>query len=94
MLGAMTLGVTGGLGSLAGGYFADRWGLRAVVIAPRILLMIVLFPVMKLLIANPSAATLILSIAILSLLHAASVSVAVMLVPLIFPSAVRATGLR
>ena len=38
-----------------------------VVIAPRILLMIVLFPVMKFLIANPSGATLVLAITILSL---------------------------
>jgi MFS family permease len=93
MLGAITLGITGCLGALAGGALADRWGLRAVVIAPRIVLMIVLFPVMKFLIANPSAATLALAIAILSLLHASSVAVAVALTPLIFPPEVRATGL-
>jgi predicted MFS family arabinose efflux permease len=93
MLGTVTLGITGGVGALAGGLMADRWGLRAVVIAPRIVLMIVLFPVMKFLIANPSGATLVLAITILSLLHAASVGVAVMLIPLIFPAAVRATGL-
>jgi MFS family permease len=57
MLGAITLGITGCLGALAGGALADRWGLRPVVIAPRIVLMIVLFPVMKFLIANPSATT-------------------------------------
>jgi MFS family permease len=93
MLGTITLGITGCLGALAGGALADRWGLRAVVIAPRIVLMIVLFPVMKFLIANPSAATLALAIAILSLLHASSVAVAVALTPLIFPPEVRATGL-
>jgi predicted MFS family arabinose efflux permease len=93
MLGTVTLGITGGVGALAGGLMADRWGLRGVVIAPRIVLMIVLFPVMKFLVANPSGATLVLAISILSLLHAASVAVAVMLIPLIFPSAVRATGL-
>jgi MFS family permease len=93
MLGAITLGVTGCLGALAGGAFADRWGVRAVVIAPRIVLMIVLFPVMKFLIANPSATTLALAIAILSLLHAASVAVVVALVPLIFPPGIRSTGL-
>ena len=93
MLGAITLGITGCLGALAGGALADRWGLRPVVIAPRIVLMIVLFPVMKFLIANPSAATLILAIAILSLLHAASVGVVVALTPLIFPPEIRATGL-
>jgi MFS family permease len=93
MLGTVTLGITGGLGALAGGPMADRWGLRAVVIAPRIVLMIVLFPAMKFLIGNPIGATLVLAIATLSLLHAASVGVAVVLIPLIFPPAVRATGL-
>jgi MFS family permease len=93
MLGTATLGITGGLGALAGGAMADRWGLRSVVIAPRIVLMIVLFPVMKFLIANPSAATLVLAITILSLLHAASVAVVVALTPLIFPPGVRSTGL-
>jgi MFS family permease len=93
MLGTVTLGITGCLGALAGGALADRWSLRAVVIAPRIVLMIVLFPVMKLLVANPSAATLALSIAILSLLHAASVAVLVALTPLIFPPGIRSTGL-
>jgi hypothetical protein len=55
--------------------------------------MIVLFPVMKFLIANPSAMTLVLAIAILSLLHAASVAVVVAMTPLIFPSDIRSTGL-
>ena len=93
MLGAITLGITGCLGALAGGALADRWGLRPVVIAPRIVLMIVLFPVMKFLIANPSATTLVLAIAILSLLHAASVAVVVAMTPLIFPPEIRSTGL-
>jgi predicted MFS family arabinose efflux permease len=93
MLGTITLGIAGCLGALAGGALADRWGLRPVVIAPRIALMIVLFPVMKFLIANPSATTLVLAIAILSLLHAASVAVVVPLIPLVFPPGTRATGL-
>jgi MFS family permease len=93
MLGAITLGITGCLGALAGGALADRWGLRPVVIVPRIVLMIVLFPVMKFLIANPSATTLVLAIAILSLLQAASVAVVVAMTPLIFPPEIRSTGL-
>ena len=48
---------------------------------------------MKFLIANPSATTLVLAIAILSLLHAASVAVVVPLIPLVFPPGTRATGL-
>jgi MFS family permease len=93
MLGTITLGIIGCLGALAGGALADRWGLRPVVIAPRIVLMIVLLPVMKFLVADPSAATLVLTITILSLLHAASVTVVVALTPLIFPPEIRSTGL-
>lgn len=93
MLGAMTLGITGCLGSLAGGALADRWGLRRVVIVSRILLMIALFPVMRFLIASPSATTLVVAITILSLLHAAGVAVLVALIPLIFPHGTRSTGL-
>jgi MFS family permease len=93
MLGTVTLGVTGGLGSLLGGVLADRFGVRMVAVAPRVVLMLVLFPVMALLVANPSAATLVLAITILSTLHAASVSVAVMLIPLVFPRSARSTGL-
>ena len=48
---------------------------------------------MKFLVMSPSAATLVLAISILSLLQAASAAVLIMLIPLIFPPAVRATGL-
>ena len=55
--------------------------------------MIALFPVMSFLIANPGAANLVAAIAVLSLSHAMSVAVVVILIPLIFPAAVRPTGL-
>jgi MFS family permease len=93
MLGAVTLGITGCIGALAGGLLADRWGIRAIAMTPRILLMLVLFPAMKLLIAGPSATTLILVVSILSLLQGMSAAVGVMVIPLIFPRAVRATAL-
>ncbi len=93
MLGTVTLGVTGGLGSLAGGMLADRFGVRLVTIVPRLLLMLLLFPMMKLLVDNPSGATLIVAITVLSLLHAASAAVGIMLIPLIFPPAIRSTGM-
>ena len=93
MLGTAALGVTGGLGALAGGLLADRYGVRAVTIVLRLLFMVLLFPMMKLLVASPSAATLVGTITVLSVLHAASVSVGIMLIPLIFPAAVRATGM-
>lgn len=93
MLGTVALGITGGLGSLAGGMLADRFGVRLVAIVPRLLLMLLLFPVMKVLVDNPSGVTLIVAITVLSLLHAASAAVGIMLIPLIFPPAVRSTGM-
>ena len=93
MFGTITLGIAGCLGALAGGALADRWGVRPIVIASRIGLMIALFPVMNSLIADPSATTLVLAIAILSLVHAAGAAVVVALMPLIFPPGIRSTSL-
>jgi MFS family permease len=93
MLGAVALGITGCIGALAGGRLADQWGMRVIAIGPRILLMLVLLPAMKLLITSPSTTTLILVVSILSLLQAMSAAVGVMVIPLIFPRAVRATAL-
>ena len=62
-------------------------------LAPRVLLMIALFPVMSFLVANPTAATLVAAVAALSFLQAMSAAVGVILIPLIFPPAVRSTGL-
>jgi predicted MFS family arabinose efflux permease len=93
MLGTVALGITGCLGALAGGISADRWGIRAVAIAPRVLLMLALFPVMKFLVANPGAATLVAAISILSLMQAASGAAGLVLIPLIFPRSARSTGL-
>jgi MFS family permease len=93
MLGSVTLGITGCLGALAGGALADRWGIKTVAIAPRLLFMFALFPVMSFLVANPGATTLVAAIAILSLSHAMGAAVVIILIPLIFPAAVRSTGL-
>jgi MFS family permease len=93
MLGTVTLGITGCLGAVLGGFLADRWGVRTVALVPRILFMLALFPAMTLLISNPTTLTLMATIAVLSMLHAMSVAVIVVLVPFIFPAAIRATGL-
>ncbi len=94
MLGRITLGITGCLGALAGGALADRWGIRSVVIASahraddR--------PVSGDEVSDRQSKRCdarVLAIAILSLLHAASVAVVVALIPLIFPPGIRSTGL-
>ncbi len=93
MLGAVSVGLTGAAGALIGGFLADRFGIKTIAIIPRIVLLIALLPVMWWLVANPSATTLVLAIAVLSILQGASSAVGIMLIPLIFPKTVRATGL-
>jgi MFS family permease len=93
MLGSISVGVTGAVGALIGGVLADRFGVKAIAIVPRVVLLIALLPVMGWLVASPSATTLALAIAILSLLQGMSSGVGIMLIPLVFPKAVRATGL-
>lgn len=93
MLGAISVGLTGAAGALIGGYLGDRFGVKTIAIVPRIILLIALLPAMWWLVASPSATTLVLAIAILSILQGASSAVGLMLIPLIFPRAVRATGL-
>ena len=93
MFGAIVLGVTGAIGSLIGGLLADRFGARRIAIVPRIVLLVVLLPVMSWLVATPSAAALAIAIAILSTLQGMSSAPGIMLIPWIFPKAVRATGL-
>ncbi len=93
MLGAISVGLTGAAGALIGGFLGDRFGVKTIAIVPRIILLIALLPAMWWLVASPSATTLVLAIAILSILQGASSAVGLMLIPLIFPRAVRATGL-
>ncbi len=93
MLGAVSVGLTGAVGALIGGLLGDRFGVKAIAIVPRVILLVALLPVMWWLIGSPSATTLVLAIAVLSVLQGASSAVGIMLIPLIFPKTVRATGL-
>jgi MFS family permease len=93
MLGTISLGVVGTIGALVGGRLGDIYGVKRIAIIPRILLLIVLLPTMLFLVAYPSAVNLVLAIAILMALHAASSSVGIVLIALIFPNAVRSAGL-
>lgn len=93
MLGSISVGVTGAFGALIGGLLADRFGVKTIAIAPRVILLFALLPVMWWLVASPSATTLVLGIAVLSFLQGASSGVGIMLIPWVFPKAVRATGL-
>ena len=93
MAGSIALGVSGALGSLAGGLLADRFGVKPVAIIPRVLLWLCIWPAMKYLVADPSVVKLVGVVTGLSALQGMSGAPGIMLIPLIFPRAVRATGL-
>jgi MFS family permease len=93
MLGTISLGVVGAICALVGGRLGDLYGVKKIAIIPRLMLLIVLLPTMQFLVAYPSAVNLVLAIAILMALHAASSSVGIVLIALIFPNAVRSAGL-
>ena len=93
MLGAVTVGATGAVGALIGGLLGDRFGVKTMALAPRILFLVALWPAMWWLVASPSATTLVVVVAILSALQGASSGAGIILIPWLFPKAVRATGL-
>jgi MFS family permease len=79
--------------SLLGGWLSDRFGRRPVMLAPRILLAIVIYPLFLLLTALPDAATLLLATVVLTGLTALCGAPSLVAIPELLPRSVRATGL-
>lgn len=91
--GTLMLGITGMLGALAGGLAADRYGLKIVGLVPRLLLLVLAYPLMLLLVNEPSVWTLMLFIGVLMPLNAASSAALIVLMPYVFAKDIRSTGL-
>jgi MFS family permease len=91
--GMLVLGVSGTIGALIGGISADRFGLKKVALVPRIAFLLLAFPMMKLLVAEPSIFTLCLFIGVLMTLNAMSSAAIIVLMPYCFPKNIRSTGL-
>ncbi|MBK1658606.1 MFS transporter [Paracraurococcus ruber] len=80
-------------GALAGGWLADRYGRRPVMLAPRLLLALAVWPMFLWLSAAPSPMTLFAATAVVTVLTSMSSTAALVVVPELLPRAVRATGL-
>jgi MFS family permease len=91
MLGAVSFGIAGAIGALAGGRMADRFGIKPVIVIPRLILTVLILPVMYVLVHNPGATNLAIAIALMVALHAASSTI--VLIQQIFPKHIRSTGL-
>jgi MFS family permease len=79
--------------ALVGGWMADKFGRRPVMLAPRILLAVVTWPLFVLLASQPSTMTLFLTAAVLGGLTAISGAASFVVIPELLPRSVRATGL-
>ncbi len=90
-----TTAITGGgmfAFSLLGGWLSDRVGRRAVIVLPRILLLLLIYPVFLRILASPSLGTLSLAVFLFTALYAMSSATANVCLAESFPRARRSTG--
>ncbi|MGY2046723.1 MFS transporter [Methylobacterium sp. JK268] len=80
-------------GALIGGWLADRWRRRPVMLIPRVALAVLIVPLFLWISAIPTPATLFLATAVFTTLNAISSAAAFVVIPELLPRSVRATGL-
>ena len=87
------VGVSGLIFALVGGALADRFGVKTIAIIPRLIVTLLLYPAFQLVVSSGSPLVFVLVAAGLVTLHAMSSGAGIILIPLIFPPAVRTAGL-
>ncbi|MGU7784923.1 MFS transporter [Burkholderia sp. PU8-34] len=92
MLATLTTGSVLAVFALIGGRLCDRYGRRPVLIWPRVALLLLIVPAMKLIVAHPTPAVLLVALALLTALHGISASAVIVLIAESFPRRVRSTG--
>jgi MFS family permease len=89
----LTGGVVGTIFSVFGGVLADRFGIKAIALIPRIVVTALLYPALHLVVSSGSPAIFIAVVGCLMTLHAMSSAAGIILIPKIFPAAIRTSGL-
>jgi MFS family permease len=89
----LCVGVSGTTFALIGGVLADRWGIKAITVIPRVLVTLLLYPALQLIVSSGSPAVFIVVVAALMSLHAMSGAAGIILIPKVFPAAIRTSGL-
>lgn len=89
----LTIGVIGTAFAVFGGVLADRYGLKLVAILPRILVTALLYPALLLVISRNSPTLFLIVVGLLAALHAMAGGAGITMVPMIFPTETRTSGL-
>jgi MFS family permease len=89
----LATGISGVVFSLVGGLLADRFGIKTIALVPRLIVTLLLYLALQLVVTSGSPVMLVVVAAGLMSLHAMSGGAGIVLIPLIFPSAVRTSGL-
>ncbi|AOJ10809.1 MFS transporter [Burkholderia mayonis] len=92
MLATLATGAALAVCSLVGGSLSDRFGRRAVLIWPRVLLLLLIFPALQLIVSHPTPAVFLVTLTVLSGLHGMSGAALIVLIAESFPQRVRSTG--
>lgn len=79
--------------ALAGGWLADRYGRKVVMLLPRLLLVLAIYPAFLFLTGHASLLTLLLTTGLMSALGSLSSAAVIVAVPESLPASVRASGL-
>jgi MFS family permease len=90
---SMVTGITGMVFAIAGGTLADKVGIRSVVLLPRLVATLLLYPVLHLVVSSGSPLVMVIAMAGLAAIHATSSAAAIVLIPMVFPAAVRTSAL-
>jgi nitrate/nitrite transporter NarK len=89
----LTLGFVGVFAAVSGGVLADRYGIKLVAVWPRLVVTLLLYPALSLVVSSASPALFIVVLACLMVPHAMASAAGIILIPKIFPAAVRTSGL-
>ncbi|HTV77058.1 MAG TPA: MFS transporter [Steroidobacteraceae bacterium] len=92
MLATITTGVFMGAGALWGGQLSDRFGITPVMIVPRIVLTLAVYPAFLLLVKFPRTGVLVGVTALITTLGALSAAAATAALAAAFPNSVRSSG--
>jgi MFS family permease len=89
----LTIGVVGTIFAVIGGVLADRFGIKAIALAPRLLVTLLLYPALQWIVTSGSPLVFLVAIGGLMALHAMSGAAGIVLIPKIFPAPIRTSGL-